>query len=187
MSSAIRLVRSDLPKQLKQSLITGLTDLHKVTELSLNWLNLLFISIAITDMILMYALKVQLFVPPLETSWLHSKQCGCIFQGQWILLLCRDWSLHRQNRTLCNYSMPLIPHVFKTALLPTTTCCFHGCKNDQGLHCETCFVLFFWTLITGVVAAEVVTALKEYFWHFMERNYLPSRRSIALSCVINWT
>lgn len=54
------------------------------------------------------------------------RQCGCIFQGQWVLLLCRGWSLHRLNWTHCNYSMPLILHFFKQGLLLTL---FHGCTS----------------------------------------------------------
>lgn len=42
MSSGISLVGNVLPKQLNQSLITGLTALPEVTELSLNQVNLVF-------------------------------------------------------------------------------------------------------------------------------------------------
>lgn len=55
----------------QQSLITGPTDLHKVTELSLNGVNLLFKWTAVTN-VTPYALKFLQFTPPLQPSWLHS-------------------------------------------------------------------------------------------------------------------
>lgn len=64
-----------------QSLVTDLTDLHKVTQLCLNWVNMLSKYMALTYMIL-YVLKYK----PLHFTQTLS------LQGQWILLLCREVS-----------------------------------------------------------------------------------------------
>lgn len=88
-SSGISSVRSDLPKQPKQLLITALTDLRKVTVLS-KLSELAFCMDRGNQRDPLYALKFPQFNPPLETPRLHSGNFGCISQGQQVLLLCRE-------------------------------------------------------------------------------------------------